>query len=161
MAKKILFLTCGHAKSLQSHQTLQPVDCSRQASLSMGFSGKYTGVICCAYFQGIFPTQGLNLHLLQSLALAGRFFTTSANWEAPNLGLSNLIFLILSSEVSSITGFLCLTPEIYTKFIDINTYRHIFISFFTHVSVKCNFTSFFIHISVKCNITLYSMIYDV
>ena len=37
---------------------------------------------CHAHLQGIFPTQGLNPHLFMSLALAGRFFTTSTNWEA-------------------------------------------------------------------------------
>ena len=32
--------------------------------------------------QGIFPTQGWNLHLIHLTALAGGFFTTSATWEA-------------------------------------------------------------------------------
>lgn len=32
--------------------------------------------------QGIFPTQELNLLLLHSSALAGRFFTTTVTWEA-------------------------------------------------------------------------------
>ena len=41
------------------------------------FLGKSTGVGCHALFQEIFPTQGLNPHLL-SPALAGGFFTTSA-----------------------------------------------------------------------------------
>ena len=36
-----------------------------------------TGVGCHALCQGIFLTQGSNLHLLMSPALAGRFFTTS------------------------------------------------------------------------------------
>ena len=43
-------------------------------------SGKNTGVDCHALLQGIFPTQGSNLHLLR--LLAGIFFTTSATWEA-------------------------------------------------------------------------------
>ena len=43
--------------------------------------GKNTGGGCHALLQGIFPTQGSNLHLL-SPALAGGFFTTSATWEA-------------------------------------------------------------------------------
>ena len=34
-----------------------------QAPLSMGFSGKNTGVDCHFLLQGIFPTQGLNLGL--------------------------------------------------------------------------------------------------
>ena len=59
-----------HAKSLQSCLTpCDPVDC------------KNTGVGCHAFLQGIFPTQGLNPRL-RSSALAGRFFTASATWEA-------------------------------------------------------------------------------
>ena len=49
--------------------------------------GKNTAVGCCALLQGIFPTQGSNLCLLVSLALAGGFFTTSATWEVPRLGV--------------------------------------------------------------------------
>ena len=37
---------------------------AHQASLSMGFPGKKTGVRSHFPLQGIFPTQGLNLHLL-------------------------------------------------------------------------------------------------
>ena len=40
--------------------------------------GKSTGVSCHFLLQGIFPTQGLNPHLLTSLAVASGFFTTSA-----------------------------------------------------------------------------------
>ena len=47
--------------------------------------GKNTGVGCLALLQGIFLTQGLNPSLLQSPALADRFFTTSITWEAPKL----------------------------------------------------------------------------
>ena len=45
-----------------SFVTLWTVDC--QAPLSWDFPGKNTGVGCHALLQGIFPTQGLNLHLL-------------------------------------------------------------------------------------------------
>ena len=48
--------------------------------------GKNIGVGCHALLQGIFLTQGSNPHLLsislKSPALAGRFFITSATWEA-------------------------------------------------------------------------------
>ena len=44
--------------------------------------GKNTGMGCHALLQGIFPTQGSNLGLMMSPALAGRFFTTNAIWEA-------------------------------------------------------------------------------
>ena len=40
---------------------------ARQAPLSVGFSGKNTGVGCHSLFQGIFLTQGSNLHLLSLL----------------------------------------------------------------------------------------------
>ena len=53
------------AKSLQLYLTVcDSMDCSHQAPLSMGFPGKNTGVGCCALLQGIFRTQGSNLHLL-------------------------------------------------------------------------------------------------
>ena len=45
---------------------------------------KNNGVGCYALLQGIFPTQGLSSLLLMSPALAGRFFTTCATWEAHN-----------------------------------------------------------------------------
>ena len=45
------------------------------------FQGKNNGVGCHALLQGNFLTQGSNPCLLTSPALAGRFFTSSANWE--------------------------------------------------------------------------------
>ena len=44
-----------------------PWTVAHQAPLSMGFSGKNTGLCCHFLFQGIFPTQGLNPHLLSHL----------------------------------------------------------------------------------------------
>ena len=46
--------------------------------------GKNTERSCHALLQGIFPTQGLNSHLLYlpSPTLAGEFFTNSTTWEA-------------------------------------------------------------------------------
>ena len=41
-----------------------PWTIARQAPLSMDFSGNNTGVGCHFLLQGIFPTQGSNLHLL-------------------------------------------------------------------------------------------------
>ena len=40
---------------------------ARQAPLSMGFSRQETGVGCHTLLQGIFPTQGSNLHILRFL----------------------------------------------------------------------------------------------
>ena len=48
--------------------------------------GKNTGVGCHFLLQGIFPTQGSNLHLLGLPALAVRVFTTSTSWKAPLVG---------------------------------------------------------------------------
>ena len=54
------------AKFLQSWLTLcDLMDCSPPGSSDHGIlPGKHTGVGCHALLQGIFPTQGLNLHLL-------------------------------------------------------------------------------------------------
>ena len=51
-----------HAKSLQLCTTLcNPMDCSLLGSSVHGDSpGKDTRVVCHAFLQGIFPTQGLN-----------------------------------------------------------------------------------------------------
>ena len=64
---------------------------AHQAPLSMGSSpGKNTGVGCRALLHRVFLTQGSNPGLM-SLVLAGRFFTTSTTWEAPQ---SSLIFYL-------------------------------------------------------------------
>ena len=60
------------SNSLQPHG-LQPT----RFPCPWNFLGRNTGVGCHALFQEIFPTQGLNPHIL-SPALAGGFFTTSA-----------------------------------------------------------------------------------
>ena len=44
-----------------------PCTIAPQAPLSMGSPGKNTGVGCSALLQGLFPTQGLNPHLLHLL----------------------------------------------------------------------------------------------
>ena len=41
-----------------------PWTVDRQTLLSLDFPGKNTGVCCHVFLPGIFPTQGLNLHLL-------------------------------------------------------------------------------------------------
>ena len=47
---------------IQLFATLWAVAC--QSPLSMGFSSKNTGMCCHDLLQGLFPTQGTNLHLL-------------------------------------------------------------------------------------------------
>ena len=61
-----------------------PGTVARQAPLSMGFSQQVYWSRLPALLQVIFPTQGSNPNLI-SPALAVRFFTTSATWEAPVL----------------------------------------------------------------------------
>ena len=62
-----------------------PMDCSRQAPLSMGFPRQ-------EYWSGLpfpppgyLPHQGSNSCLLMSFALWGGFFTTKANWKAAKI----------------------------------------------------------------------------
>jgi len=59
------------------------MDCSPPGSSVHGIPGKNTGVRCNFLLQGIFPTQGLNLCLFISPALAGRFFIMWATKEDP------------------------------------------------------------------------------
>ena len=65
---------------------------AHQAPLSMGrigknIPGKNIGVSCHALLQGISPTRD-RTEALMSPALAGRFITTSATWEAPKTCLT-------------------------------------------------------------------------
>ena len=53
---------------------------AHQAPLSMGFSRQEYWSGCHFLLQGIFQTEGLNLGLLLSPALADSFFTTSTTW---------------------------------------------------------------------------------
>ena len=53
---------------------VNPWTVGHQASLSMEFQGKNTRVGCHALLQGIFPIQGLNLHLLHWQALLTSLF---------------------------------------------------------------------------------------
>ena len=68
-------------------ETLRTV--ARQATLSTGFSTQ--GVGCHALLQGIFPTQG-STHISPTSCTAGRFFTTSATWEAHDVFYTCVIF---------------------------------------------------------------------
>ena len=55
---------CCLVSQFLSCSFVTPWTVAHQAPLSMGFSSKNTGVGCHFLFQGIFPTQGLNLSLL-------------------------------------------------------------------------------------------------
>ena len=77
-------------KSLQSCLTLfDPMNCSSPSSSAMGFSRQeyWSGHALC---QGMFSTQGLNLHL--SPASAGRFFTLVLPGKPQT---TNIYYLIL------------------------------------------------------------------
>ena len=80
----MLMMVCVHARSLLLCPTLcNPMDCSPSGSLCpWDAPGKNTGVGCSALLQGMFPTQGSNLHLFHLPALAGGFFTANTTWEA-------------------------------------------------------------------------------
>ena len=68
---------CGCCLVTKSCPTLcDPMDCSCQVSLSMGFPGKNTGEGCHFLLQGTFPIQGLNLCL--------------PYWQVDSLPLSHL-----------------------------------------------------------------------
>ena len=63
-----------------------PWTVAHQVLLSLGFSSKNTGVGCYVLLQGIFPTQGLNPHLLCLL-----------HWQKDSLPLNHLAMLIPNS----------------------------------------------------------------
>ena len=64
--------------------------------------GKNTRVGCHALLQGIFLTQGSKPCLLRIPVFTGRFFTTSANWEARGMMyiLQNEVAKVLTHEVN-------------------------------------------------------------
>ena len=70
-------------KSFQSYPTLcGPMTAAHEALLSMGFSKEdcWSGLPCLP--PGDLPDPGIEPMSLISPALVGRFFTTSATWEA-------------------------------------------------------------------------------
>ena len=71
-----------HAKSLQSCPTLcNPMDCSPPGSSVHGTRQEYWGGLPCPP-SGDFPDTGTEPGCLKSPALAYKFFTTTASWEA-------------------------------------------------------------------------------
>ena len=74
--------------SVMSISFLTPQTVACQASLSMDFPGKNTGVGCHFLFQGIFLTQGSNLSLL--------------HWQADSLPLVPLGKTMLLNKVKSV-----------------------------------------------------------
>ena len=66
--------TCALSHLNRAQLFATPGTVAHQAPLSMGFLDKNTGVGCHFLLQGIFPTQGSNLHLLGLL-----------HWQADSL----------------------------------------------------------------------------
>ena len=56
---------------------------------------------------GDLPDPGIEPVTLASPALAGRFFTTSATWEAPSLSIIYNVYLIINMQQRG----LCLSPD--------------------------------------------------
>ena len=83
-----------HAQSCPTFATLWTI--AHQTPLSMGFPSKNTGVGCHFFFQGIFPIQGLNSHLLYLV-----------HWQADSLPLNHLgiprlnVLLVIWWDVAS------------------------------------------------------------
>ena len=79
----MLLLDYVYAQLLQLCPTFcDPMDCSPPISLSTGLSRQkyWSGLPCPS--PGDLPNPGIKPVSLMSPALAGRFFTTSATWEA-------------------------------------------------------------------------------
>ena len=107
--------TCMCAKLLQSFLTLwDPMDCSRQAPLSMGFSGQ-------EYWSGL-PSPPLGelswsrdrTGISYVSCIEGRFFTGWAIWEVTHLAYLDfkviLVFKIVMSRTSLVIQWLRLCP---------------------------------------------------
>ena len=76
--------------------SLQPYDCTCHVPLSMGFFRQeyWSGLVCPP--PGDLPDPGFEPKSLMSPALAGRFFTTSATWEAHSQKDGSLLNLMKS-----------------------------------------------------------------
>ena len=90
--KSLLITSTLCAQSFSHVQLCNPMDCSLPGSSVHGiFQARIIGVGCHFLFQGIFPTQGLNLHLLccrwiiLSLAPPGK---STSTLYFPIIGLS-------------------------------------------------------------------------
>ena len=62
-----------------------PWTIAHQTPLPMEFSEQEYWSDCCAFFQGIFPTQGSSPHLLHHLHWQVGSFSTGATWDVLNI----------------------------------------------------------------------------
>ena len=95
-------------KSLQSCLTLcNPMDCSLPGSSVHGIlKARILEQVGHAFLQEIFPTQGLDLHLL-FLELAGGFFPTSTTWEVHIIYAQSYNNDYIVSHFSHVNDILC------------------------------------------------------
>ena len=82
MALLTIVKTCVSAKSLQLCLTLCNATHHSQAPLSMGFSRQEYWSVLPFLSPGDLPDPGIEPASFMSLTVTGRFFTTSATWEA-------------------------------------------------------------------------------
>ena len=83
------------AQSLSRVQLfLTPLTIAHQAPLSMGLSRQEYWCALPHLPPGDLPNPGIKLTSLMSPALEGRFFNTSATWEAPFMPTDTVIFLL-------------------------------------------------------------------
>ena len=75
---------CGLSSFIHAHLCASPWAVACRLLSPWDSPGKNTGLGCHALLQGVFPTQGLNPHLVFP-ALRSGFFTMSITWEAPKL----------------------------------------------------------------------------
>ena len=84
LSEKFSINACMHAKSLWSCLLFTTsLTVAARLLCPWDFPGKNTGVGCHGLLQGIFLTQGSNLHLLLILYCQVSSFTTNVPWEAP------------------------------------------------------------------------------
>ena len=73
----------SHFSHVQLSVTLWTVACQAPLFMELSRQEHWGGLLCPP--PGDLPNPGIEPASLKSLALAGRFFTTSATWEAPVL----------------------------------------------------------------------------
>ena len=107
MCHSINLIMCAESLSLvQLFVTLWPI--ASQAPLSLGFfRHEYWSELPCPS-PGDLSDPGMEPMSLMSPALAGRFFTTSATWEAHKFDYSLSIFLNLFQQLELIQWLLML-----------------------------------------------------
>ena len=83
MKNNFIYCVCVFSHFSRVRFFATPWTVAHQTPLSLDFPGKNTGVGCHALLQGNLPNSGIEPMSLESPALTGGFFSTSAIWEAP------------------------------------------------------------------------------